>query len=122
MQIAGRPFDDATVLKTAYAYEQASVWHTRRPTLVPGAPTSTTGSEHAAEASPQIEPGLRRLVEMLVERAGLKLPEPLLLQLCEAAPYALAMVRRIPMHAWEVEPANVFRFPDSVPKALRKGS
>jgi aspartyl-tRNA(Asn)/glutamyl-tRNA(Gln) amidotransferase subunit A len=31
MQLAGRPFDDATVLKAAHAYEQATDWHTRRP-------------------------------------------------------------------------------------------
>ena len=31
MQIAGRPFDEATVLKVAHAYEQASGWNTRVP-------------------------------------------------------------------------------------------
>ena len=31
LQLAGRPFDDATVLKAAHAYEQASEWHTSRP-------------------------------------------------------------------------------------------
>jgi aspartyl-tRNA(Asn)/glutamyl-tRNA(Gln) amidotransferase subunit A len=31
MQIAGRPFEDATVLQVADAYEQATDWHTRRP-------------------------------------------------------------------------------------------
>jgi aspartyl-tRNA(Asn)/glutamyl-tRNA(Gln) amidotransferase subunit A len=33
LQIAGRPFDEATVLRVAYAYERATDWHTRRPTL-----------------------------------------------------------------------------------------
>ena len=33
LQIAGRPFDEATVLRAAYAYEQATDWHTRRPAL-----------------------------------------------------------------------------------------
>ncbi len=33
LQIAGKPFDEATVLRTAYAYEQATPWHTRRPAL-----------------------------------------------------------------------------------------
>ena len=36
LQIMGRAFDEATVLRVAYAYEQASDWHTRRPSLVPG--------------------------------------------------------------------------------------
>jgi aspartyl-tRNA(Asn)/glutamyl-tRNA(Gln) amidotransferase subunit A len=33
LQIAGRPFDEATVLRAAYAYEQATTWHKRRPAL-----------------------------------------------------------------------------------------
>jgi aspartyl-tRNA(Asn)/glutamyl-tRNA(Gln) amidotransferase subunit A len=31
LQLAGRPFDEATVLRAAHAYEQATEWHTRRP-------------------------------------------------------------------------------------------
>jgi aspartyl-tRNA(Asn)/glutamyl-tRNA(Gln) amidotransferase subunit A len=31
LQIVGRPFDDATVLRIARAYERATPWHTRRP-------------------------------------------------------------------------------------------
>ncbi len=31
LQIAGRPFDEATVLRAGHAYEQATEWHTRRP-------------------------------------------------------------------------------------------
>ena len=33
MQIAGRPFDEATVLRAGHAYEQATEWHTRRPPM-----------------------------------------------------------------------------------------
>ena len=33
LQIAGRAFDEATVLQVAYAYEQATEWHTLRPKL-----------------------------------------------------------------------------------------
>lgn len=33
MQIAGRPFDESTALNVAYAYEQATEWHTRRPPI-----------------------------------------------------------------------------------------
>ena len=32
LQIVGRPFEEATVLRLAYAYEQSTTWHTRRPT------------------------------------------------------------------------------------------
>jgi aspartyl-tRNA(Asn)/glutamyl-tRNA(Gln) amidotransferase subunit A len=31
LQLAGRPFDEATVLRAGHAYEQATAWHTRRP-------------------------------------------------------------------------------------------
>jgi len=33
MQIIGRPFDEATVLRVGHAYEQATDWHERHPTL-----------------------------------------------------------------------------------------
>ncbi len=33
LQLAGRPFDDATVLRAAHAYEQATDWHRRRPPI-----------------------------------------------------------------------------------------
>ena len=33
LQIAGRPFEEATVLRAAYAYEQNTSWHGRRPPI-----------------------------------------------------------------------------------------
>ena len=33
MQLAARPFEDALALQVAYAYEQATDWHTRRPPI-----------------------------------------------------------------------------------------
>ena len=33
LQLAGRPFDEATVLRVGHAYEQATKWHSRRPPL-----------------------------------------------------------------------------------------
>ncbi len=33
LQMIGRPFDEATILRAAYAYEQATEWHTRKPAL-----------------------------------------------------------------------------------------
>lgn len=33
LQLAGRPFDEETVLRAAHAYEQATPWHERHPTL-----------------------------------------------------------------------------------------
>ena len=33
LQLAGRLFDEATVLRAAHAYERATEWHTRRPPI-----------------------------------------------------------------------------------------
>lgn len=33
IQIAGRPFEDSTVLRVAHAYEQATEWHTLKPSI-----------------------------------------------------------------------------------------
>jgi len=33
LQIAGRPYAEATVLRVGYAYEQATPWHTRKPPI-----------------------------------------------------------------------------------------
>ena len=35
MQLIGRPLEEATLSRVAYAYEQAADWHTRRPDLLP---------------------------------------------------------------------------------------
>ena len=37
LQLAGRPFDDATVLRAGHAFDQASGFCNRRPALKPGA-------------------------------------------------------------------------------------
>ena len=31
MQVIGRPFEESTILRAAYAYEQSTQWHTRKP-------------------------------------------------------------------------------------------
>jgi len=33
LQLIGRPFDEATILRVAHAFQQATDWHTRRPTV-----------------------------------------------------------------------------------------
>src|SRR5581483_12323423 len=33
LQLAGRPFDEATVLRAGHAYERAAGWHSRHPAL-----------------------------------------------------------------------------------------
>jgi aspartyl-tRNA(Asn)/glutamyl-tRNA(Gln) amidotransferase subunit A len=33
LQLIARPFDEATLLRAAHAYERATLWHERRPPL-----------------------------------------------------------------------------------------
>jgi aspartyl-tRNA(Asn)/glutamyl-tRNA(Gln) amidotransferase subunit A len=34
LQLIGRAFDEATLLRAAHAYQQATTWHTRKPALM----------------------------------------------------------------------------------------
>lgn len=113
MQIAGRPFDEATVLRVADAYEKATPWRTRRPPLVPGAPPPPVPVPTAL-GKVDVDADTRALTVSLAQRAGLKVDDRLLDRLCELAPYAFAMAARIRRdHAWAEEPANVFSFPQA---------
>jgi aspartyl-tRNA(Asn)/glutamyl-tRNA(Gln) amidotransferase subunit A len=111
MQIAGRPFDDATVLRVAHAYEKATQWRSRRPLLKPGVPrVNVTPPPHLAGLP--IDPRTRESVLLQVQRYGLKLNDVQLDLLCEVAPYARAMADRLQRNfERSMEPANVFRFP-----------
>jgi len=110
MQIVGRAFDDACVLKVGHAYQTATDWHQRRPKLEPGAaqPMVTPGNE---PVRPDLDPKTVSLVEQMAARAGLDLDERQMTILLEGAPYALAMVERIrkPRDRMD-EPSLVFRF------------
>jgi aspartyl-tRNA(Asn)/glutamyl-tRNA(Gln) amidotransferase subunit A len=33
MQVIGKPFDEETILRIAFAYEQATDWHKRKPPI-----------------------------------------------------------------------------------------
>jgi aspartyl-tRNA(Asn)/glutamyl-tRNA(Gln) amidotransferase subunit A len=39
LQLLGRPFDEATVLRAGDAFQRVTEWHTRRPPLAPEAST-----------------------------------------------------------------------------------
>lgn len=112
MQIAGRPFDEGTVLRVADAYEKATPWRKRRPQLVPGAPCPQI-SVPTALGKVEIDAQTRELAKVLAQRAGLTVDAWMLESLCELAPYAFAMGSRIRRdHLWLEEPANVFTFPN----------
>lgn len=110
MQIAGRPFDERTVLKVGHAYETATSWRDRRPSLLEGE-TPAPIVPPPTPKSPELDAPSVALVESLARRAGLKLGERERALLLEAAPYALAMAERIRRdHNAFVEPASTFAF------------
>ena len=116
MQIVGRPFDEPTILRIGHAYERATEWHTRRPTLVPGA--SAPAVTPPRVLSEGLVPGgveLRDRCLRAARAAGLTLEELHVAQLMEGAPYALAMVQRLRRdHDPHHEPSVVFSFPASL--------
>lgn len=111
MQIAGRPFDEATVLRVGHAYERATSWRARRPALVKGAPRVPVTPAPYLSGALALDQPTRDFVEQAAQRAGVTLNELQFELLCESAPYALAMSDRMrrPRDRAE-EPANVFRF------------
>jgi aspartyl-tRNA(Asn)/glutamyl-tRNA(Gln) amidotransferase subunit A len=113
MQIIGRPFDDARVLRVGHTYQSATDWHKRRPPLLAGAP-----QPRVEPGNEPVRPDLDRktvdLVEQMAARAGLALNERQMTILLESAPYALAMAERVrkPRDRMD-EPSLVFRFSDT---------
>jgi aspartyl-tRNA(Asn)/glutamyl-tRNA(Gln) amidotransferase subunit A len=115
MQIAGRPFGEETILKIGHAYERATEWHARRPSLVPGAAApDVVPPPVLSEGGDRADAETRDLCVKAARRAGLQLDDLMLAQLLEGAPYALGMVQRLRRdHDLHHEPANVFSFPPS---------
>jgi aspartyl-tRNA(Asn)/glutamyl-tRNA(Gln) amidotransferase subunit A len=112
MQVIGRPFDEATVLRVGHAYQQATDWHLRRPRLLPGSPQPPVNASGNEPKPADMDAKTRALVLDMAARAGLRLNERQQAILLETAPYALAMAERIRKDRSRFdEPALVFRFP-----------
>jgi aspartyl-tRNA(Asn)/glutamyl-tRNA(Gln) amidotransferase subunit A len=95
MQVVGRPFDDATVLRVAHAYETATPWRTRRPLLDPSAAFSAALPPVPDPAQPEIGAARCDEIAAICRRAGLTMNERVFHQLCATAPYVDAMVGRL---------------------------
>jgi aspartyl-tRNA(Asn)/glutamyl-tRNA(Gln) amidotransferase subunit A len=116
MQILGRPFDEETVFRVAYAYEQATPWHRQQPQLRPDtqAPELTPPPVLAGTAA-HTDAATRDACAAAAKRAGLQLNDEQFAQLLESAPYALSMAGRLRRdHDFAHEPANVFSFPTAL--------
>jgi aspartyl-tRNA(Asn)/glutamyl-tRNA(Gln) amidotransferase subunit A len=112
MQIIGRPFDEATVLRAGHAFQVATDWHTHHPALTPGAPQPAIDPKGNEPRAADIDSATRDYVLQTAQRAGLKLDDRQQEILLETAPFALAMAERNrkPRDRMD-EPALVFRFP-----------
>jgi len=110
LQIAGRPFEDATVLRIGHAYEQASGWFARHPALTPYAAAEPIDTRVEDVTIADVDPALLDHVRSAVRHAGLELDATALALLCESAPHALAMARSVPRDLpAAAETAAVFR-------------
>jgi aspartyl-tRNA(Asn)/glutamyl-tRNA(Gln) amidotransferase subunit A len=108
MQVAGRPFTDAMVLRVAKAYEDATPWRSRRPMLTPGAASLPTPPVPAPEKA-TISAARRDEIAVICRRAGLTVPEPVFEQLCASAPYVEEMVGGVSRsREFYDEPSSVF--------------
>jgi aspartyl-tRNA(Asn)/glutamyl-tRNA(Gln) amidotransferase subunit A len=111
LQFVGRPFDEATVLRAAHAYETATTWRKLRPNLEPAAAFSTEPPP-SVPAKPVNNPAVRDIVIAACRRADLSLNDNQIDMICAAAPYVLAMTRRLRRERdFREEPANTFQFP-----------
>jgi aspartyl-tRNA(Asn)/glutamyl-tRNA(Gln) amidotransferase subunit A len=105
LQLIGRPFDDAGVLRVGHAYQQATDWHTRHPRVLAGAqqpPVTLTGNE--PKAAPDLDAATRDFVLSCAQQAGLRLDDYRTTILLEGAPYALEMAQRIRKARDRLEP------------------
>jgi aspartyl-tRNA(Asn)/glutamyl-tRNA(Gln) amidotransferase subunit A len=110
MQVVGRPFAEATVLRVAKAYEDATPWKQRRPPLVAGAaPLPAPPVPEPAKA--EIGQARRDEIAAICKRAGFTVPDRHFEQLCATAPYVEEMVGHLG-RSWEFtdEPASIFQF------------
>jgi len=112
MQIVGRPFDEATVLRIGHAYERATAWRDRRPNLVEGAPPLPVGAPDTRTDLSHVDAATTETVDRALAAAELHLPESVRAQLLEAAPYALELAARMARdHGYGDEPGNFWSFP-----------
>jgi aspartyl-tRNA(Asn)/glutamyl-tRNA(Gln) amidotransferase subunit A len=110
MQVVGRPFDDATVLRVAHAYEKATLWRANRPQLDPDAEFSTVLPAVPDPEPARIDAATRDRVAIACRAAGLTLTDRQFEMACAAAPYVIAMTGRLYRdRAYSEEPANIFK-------------
>ncbi len=112
MQLVGKPFVDADVLRIAHAYEQAAGWSQRRAVVSPGAKPAPIAYSAPALSVSTMDRKIVDLCAQAAQRAGLRLADQHFALLCAAAPSLLAMIDRVRgSQEQPLAPANVFVFP-----------
>jgi len=105
LQLVGRPFDEAIVLRAGHAYEKATRWRARRPVL----DAAATAPIIAPPAPVDIDGRTRDVVLNAIRRAELPLDEAQTEMVMAAAPFVLAMTARLRRKRDYIEePANTF--------------
>jgi aspartyl-tRNA(Asn)/glutamyl-tRNA(Gln) amidotransferase subunit A len=109
MQIAGRPFEEATVFRIGHAYEAATPWRAKRP-AVPSTPIQDSPVDQVA---PPPGGAARATYATLAGLAAIAPDARQFAQLCEALPHVEAMSAALPrdLPFW-AEPANGVAFGD----------
>jgi len=109
LQIVGRPFDDAAVLRAGHAFEKETGYWTARPTLAPGNPPAEVNPETWVPDTSAVDPNVRAHAKNAARHAGMNLPPEIMEELVAVAPHALAMAARLPRdHAQYDEVSSVF--------------
>lgn len=109
LQLAGRPFDDATVLRAGHAFERASGFSNRRPALKEGAAPGAIDAKPWAPDTSGVSKDVRALAESAARRSGLRLPDQIMEELVTVAPLAIAKAQRLKRdHPREAEVCSIF--------------
>jgi aspartyl-tRNA(Asn)/glutamyl-tRNA(Gln) amidotransferase subunit A len=109
LQIAGRPHEDALVLRAGHAFEMATGHFRRAPHLVPGASPATVEPKPWRPDTGQVAPAVRAMAETSAARAGFRFTPDQMQELVAVAPWALAMVRRLKRdHPRSTEVSSIF--------------
>ena len=109
MQLAGRPFDEATVLRVGDAYERATPWRDRRPALDPHAVFSSALPPVPEPPTIDCTQNEQDTVALAARRAGLTLNDRQFAMVCAAAPYVDEIRKGLARERnWYEAPANVF--------------
>jgi len=109
LQIAGRPHEDALVLRAGHAYEMATQFFKREPDLAANAAPAALDPKPWRPDANRVEPAARALAENAAMRACLRLAPEHMEELVAAAPWAIAMSKRLRRdHLCSTEISSIF--------------